>query len=127
MRDILATLCCQRVCLLPPSFRYVRHATIASNLCPSSSMCETPLDRMIPDGVGKYGPEILVLESETDVPATIKQQLGKPQFVCGSHPAFIPTPVSGDLREASEMVYLPIGIVILGFGTRNLLEFFLKR
>lgn len=63
------------------------------------------LEKMIREGVDKYGPEVLILESKTDVPkdATIRQQLGKPELVCGPHPAFIPVSVSGDLREASEM------------------------
>jgi len=63
------------------------------------------LERMIREGVDKYGPEVLILESETNVPqdAAIRQQLGTPQLVCGSHPAFIPVPVSGEPREASEM------------------------
>jgi hypothetical protein len=51
------------------------------------------LEKMIRDGVDKYRPEILILESEADVPAGIRQQLGSPQSICGPHPAFIPTPV----------------------------------
>lgn len=57
--------------------------------------------------LGKYPPEILILESEADLPkdAAISHQLGQPQFVCGHHPAFIPISISGDLRKASE-IYL---------------------
>ena len=61
--------------------------------------------QLLLERVGKYPPEVLILESETDLPkdAAIRQQLGKPQLVCGPHPAFIPDSISGDLREASEM------------------------
>jgi hypothetical protein len=63
------------------------------------------LKKMIREGVDQHSPEVLILESETDVPqdVAIRQQLGTPQLVCGSHPAFIPVPVSGEQREASEM------------------------
>ena len=50
-------------------------------------------------------PEMLILDSKTDVPEepAIHNQLGNAELVCGHHPAFIPTSVSGELRQASEM------------------------
>ena len=60
---------------------------------------------MLMGRLGKFFPDILILGSEADLPkdAVIHDQLGKPQFVCGSHPAFIPISVAGELREASQM------------------------
>ena len=48
-------------------------------------------------------PDLLILESQADVPDNVRNQMGKAELVCGQHPAFIPTSVSGELREASEM------------------------
>ena len=50
-------------------------------------------------------PDLLILDSKADVPDDpgVRNQVGKAELVCGQHPAFIPTSVSGELREASEM------------------------
>ena len=50
-------------------------------------------------------PEMLILDSQMDLPEepAIHNQLGKAELLCGHHPTFIPTSVSGELREASEM------------------------
>jgi hypothetical protein len=49
-------------------------------------------------------PELLILDSQTAVPEepAVRNQLGKAELVCGQHPAFIPTSVSGESREASQ-------------------------
>ena len=50
-------------------------------------------------------PDLLILDSQVDMPddPDIRNRVGKAELVCGWHPAFIPTSVSGELREASEM------------------------
>jgi hypothetical protein len=50
-------------------------------------------------------PEVLILDSQAGIPddPAVRNQLGKSELVCGQHPAFIPTTVSGEVREASEM------------------------
>jgi hypothetical protein len=50
-------------------------------------------------------PDLLILESEADLSPnpSVKSQLGKPVQVCGQFPAFVPTPISGDQRDAAEM------------------------
>lgn len=54
-----------------------------------------------------FTPDVLILYSQDFVPndPAIKNQLGVSELVCGVHPAFIPTSVSGDQREAAE-IYL---------------------
>lgn len=49
--------------------------------------------------------DVLILDSQADIRKnpTIRTQLGKAELVCGQHPAFVPTSVSGELREASKM------------------------
>ena len=53
------------------------------------------------------GFEVLILDSQAGLPENpaIRDRLGKAELVCGQHPAFVPTSVSGELREASQ-VYL---------------------
>lgn len=50
-------------------------------------------------------PELLILESENDMPSDpdVRDQLREGTPVCGPHPAFIPSSVSGDRREAAQM------------------------
>ncbi len=50
-------------------------------------------------------PELLILNSQADMPTdpNLRSQLGQPELVCGQHPAFIPTSVSGEPREAAQM------------------------
>jgi hypothetical protein len=50
-------------------------------------------------------PDLLILDSQADVPddPRVRNQVGKAELVCGQHPAFIPTSVSGEEREAAEM------------------------
>jgi hypothetical protein len=50
-------------------------------------------------------PDLLVLDSQADVwdDLGVRNQIGKAELVCGQHPAFIPTSVSGEEREAAEM------------------------
>jgi len=50
-------------------------------------------------------PDLLILNSQADLPDEpgVRNQVGKAKLVCGQHPAFIPTSVSGEPREASEM------------------------
>jgi hypothetical protein len=50
-------------------------------------------------------PDLLILDSSEDIPSVdaVHNQLTKPILVCGQHPAYIPTSVSGDSREAAQM------------------------
>jgi len=50
-------------------------------------------------------PEVVIFDSQADIPfdAAIRGQLAKPELVCGPHPSFIPTSISGEEREAAEM------------------------
>jgi hypothetical protein len=43
-------------------------------------------------------PELLILNSEADLPGntTVRNQLGKPEAVCGGRPAYIPAWASGE-------------------------------
>lgn len=52
-------------------------------------------------------PELLILNSMADIPRepSVRSQLGNAELVCGQHPAFIPTSISGEQREASQ-IYL---------------------
>jgi hypothetical protein len=49
--------------------------------------------------------DLLILNSPSDLPDTpaVRGHVGKPQFVCGGTPAYIPDWISGESREAAEM------------------------
>lgn len=50
-------------------------------------------------------PEVLILQSQGDAPPDRggRNGLGDGRLVCGQHPAFIPSTVSGEQREAAQM------------------------
>ena len=49
--------------------------------------------------------DLVILNLQSDLPAdaTLREQLGTPVLVCGGHPAYIPSSVPGEKREAAEM------------------------
>jgi len=51
-----------------------------------------------------FTPDVLILYSQGFIPddPAIRNQLGESELVCGTHPAFIPTSVSGEEREAAQ-------------------------
>jgi hypothetical protein len=50
-------------------------------------------------------PEVVIFDSQANIPfdLAVRSQLAKPELVCGQHPSFIPTSISGEEREAAEM------------------------
>jgi hypothetical protein len=58
----------------------------------------------IPKRLKAFSPHVLILNSLANIPndPAVGEQLGRSELVCGMHPAFIPTPVSGEEREAAE-------------------------
>jgi len=59
----------------------------------------------LPHLLAKTKPEILILNSESDLPndAGLRDELGKSELVCGRKLAYIPSWVGGPKREAAEM------------------------
>jgi hypothetical protein len=53
----------------------------------------------------EFTPDLLIFDSQAEMPddPNIRNQVGKAEPVCGQHPAFIPTSVSGEQREAAQM------------------------
>jgi hypothetical protein len=50
-------------------------------------------------------PDVVIFDSQADIPFdnAVRSELAKSEFVCGQHPSFIPTSISGEEREAAEM------------------------
>jgi hypothetical protein len=50
-------------------------------------------------------PEVVIFDSQANIPfdSAVRSQLAKSELVCGQHPSFIPTSISGEEREAAEM------------------------
>jgi hypothetical protein len=83
--------------LTKPHLRSGRGVIVATNEGDSFSK----LLRQFPE----FTPDLLILDSQADAPddPAIRKQLGEAELVCGQHPVFIPTSVSGEQREASQM------------------------
>jgi hypothetical protein len=50
-------------------------------------------------------PEVVIFDSQANIPfdPAVRSRLAKAELVCGQHPSFIPTSISGEKREAAEM------------------------
>ena len=50
-------------------------------------------------------PDVVIFDSQANIPfdTAVRSQLAKSELVCGQHPSFIPTSISGEEREAAEM------------------------
>ncbi len=59
----------------------------------------------LPKRLQAFRPDVLILDSAANIPddPAVRNQLGEPEHVCGGHPAFVPSSVSGEQREAAEM------------------------
>jgi hypothetical protein len=63
--------------------------------------------------------DLVVLNSLSDLPdvAAVKDHVGRPQFICGGAPAYIPDWVSGEQREATEIYLRFLLVHCAGSGT----------